>query len=71
MAYKHKITTSIPFDSTTPNIALDSVIDFITSTFIADNRQGPCGKNLVFFVTNECASFNVFKNKRRGEELHV
>ena len=36
MAYKHKITTSIPFDSATPNIALDSVIDFITSKFIAD-----------------------------------
>ena len=36
MAYKHKITTSIPFDSDTPNIALDSVIDFITSKFIAD-----------------------------------
>ena len=36
MAYKHKITTSIPFDSAIPNIALDSVIDFITSKFIAD-----------------------------------
>ena len=36
MAYKHKITTSIPFDSATPNLALDSVIDFITSKFIAD-----------------------------------
>lgn len=36
MAYKHKITTSIPFDSDTPNLALDSVIDFITSKFIAD-----------------------------------
>lgn len=36
MAYKHKITTSIPFDSDTPNLALDSVIDFITNKFIAD-----------------------------------
>lgn len=36
MAYKHKITTLIPFDSATPNLALDSVIDFITSKFIAD-----------------------------------
>lgn len=38
---------------------------------IADNRQGPCGKNLVFFVTHAGADFSVSDNKRRGEELDV
>lgn len=48
MAYKHKITTSIPFDSATPNIALDSVIDFITSKFIADTPALSVTKEIVY-----------------------
>ena len=48
MAYKHKITTSIPFDSATPNLALDSVIDFITSKFIADTPALSVTKEIVY-----------------------
>ena len=48
MAYKHKITTSIPFDSATPNIALDSVIDFITSKFIADTPALSVTKEIAY-----------------------
>ena len=48
MAYKHKITTSIPFDSDTPNIALDSVIDFITSKFIADTPALSVTKEIAY-----------------------
>lgn len=50
MAYKHKITTSIPFDSDTPNIALDSVIDFITSKFIADTPALSVTKEIAYDV---------------------
>ena len=48
MAYKHKITTSIPFDSDTPNIALDSVIDFITNKFIADTPALSVTKEIAY-----------------------
>lgn len=48
MAYKHKITTLIPFDSATPNIALDSVIDFITSKFIADTPALSVTKEIAY-----------------------
>ena len=48
MAYKHKITTSIPFDSATPNLALDSVIDFITSKFIADTPALRVNKEIAY-----------------------
>ena len=48
MAYKHKITTSIPFDSDTPNIALDSVIDFITNKFIADTPALSVTKEITY-----------------------
>lgn len=48
MAYKHKITTSIPFDSATPNLALDSVIDFITSKFIADTPALSVTKEIAY-----------------------
>ena len=48
MAYKHKITTSIPFDSATPNIALDSVIDFITNKFIADTPALSVTKEIAY-----------------------
>ena len=48
MAYKHKITTSIPFDSDNPNIALDSVIDFITNKFIADTPALSVTKEIAY-----------------------
>ena len=48
MAYKHKITTSIPFDSATPNLALDSVIDFITNKFIADTPALSVTKEIAY-----------------------
>lgn len=48
MAYKHKITTSIPFDSDTPNLALDSVIDFITGKFIADTPALSVTKEIAY-----------------------
>lgn len=48
MAYKHKITTSIPFDSDTPNIALDSVIDFITNKFITDTPALSVTKEIAY-----------------------
>ena len=48
MAYKHKITTSIPFDSDTPNLALDSVIDFITNKFIADTPALSVTKEIAY-----------------------
>lgn len=48
MAYKHKITTSIPFDKDTPNLALDSVIDFITSKFIADTPALSVTKEIAY-----------------------
>lgn len=48
MAYKHNITTSIPFDSDTPNIALDSVIDFITNKFIADTPALSVTKEIAY-----------------------
>ena len=48
MAYKHKITTSIPFDSDTPNLALDSVIDFITNKFIADTPALSITKEIAY-----------------------
>ena len=48
MAYKRKITTSIPFDSDTPNLALDSVIDFITNKFIADTPALSVTKEIAY-----------------------
>lgn len=48
MAYKHKITTSIPFDSDTPNLALDSVIDFITNKFITDTPALSVTKEIAY-----------------------
>ena len=63
MAYKHKITTSIPFDSDTPNIALDSVIDFITSKFIADTPALSVTKEIAYDA-EAYKGFPVFSEKR-------
>ena len=62
MAYKHKITTSIPFDSDTPNIALDSVIDFITSKFIADTPALSVTKEIAYDA-EAYKGFPVFSGK--------
>ena len=62
MAYKHKITTSIPFDSDTPNIALDSVIDFITSKFIADTPALSVTKEIAYDA-EAYKGFPVFSEK--------
>ena len=62
MAYKHKITTSIPFDSDTPNIALDSVIDFITSKFIADTPALSVTKEIAYDA-EAYKSFPVFSGE--------
>ena len=66
MAYKHKITTSIPFDSDTPNIALDSVIDFITSKFIADTPALSVTKEIAYDA-EAYKGFPVFSGKRYEE----
>ena len=66
MAYKHKITTSIPFDSDTPNIALDSVIDFITSKFIADTPALSVTKEIAY-DTEAYKGFPVFSGERYEE----
>lgn len=63
MAYKHKITTSIPFDSDTPNIALDSVIDFITSKFIADTPALNVTKEITYDA-EAYKGFPVFSGER-------
>lgn len=62
MAYKHKITTSIPFDSDTPNLALDSVIDFITSKFIADTPALSVTKEIAYDA-EAYKGFPVFSGK--------
>lgn len=62
MAYKHKITTSIPFDSATPNLALDSVIDFITSKFIADTPALRVTKEIAYDA-EAYKGFPVFSGK--------
>ena len=62
MAYKHKITTSIPFDSATPSIALDSVIDFITSKFIADTPALSVTKEIAYDA-NAYKGFPVFSGE--------
>lgn len=62
MAYKHKITTSIPFDSATPNIALDSVIDFITSKFIVDTPALSVTKEIAYDA-EAYKGFPVFSEK--------
>lgn len=62
MAYKHKITTSIPFDSDTPNLALDSVIDFITSKFIADTPALRVTKEIAYDA-EAYKGFPVFSGK--------
>lgn len=66
MAYKHKITTSIPFDSATPNIALDSVIDFITSKFIADTPALSVTKEIAYDA-EAYKGFPVFSGESYGE----
>ena len=66
MAYKHKITTSIPFDSDTPNIALDSVIDFITSKFIADTPALSVTKEIAYDA-EAYKGFPVFSEKSYDE----
>ena len=66
MAYKHKITTSIPFDSDTPNIALDSVIDFITSKFIADTPALSVTKEIAYDA-EAYKGFPVFSGKSYSE----
>ena len=66
MAYKHKITTSIPFDSDTPNIALDSVIDFITSKFIADTPALSVTKEIAYDA-EAYKGFPVFSGERYDE----
>lgn len=68
MAYKHKITTSIPFDSATPNIALDSVIDFITSKFIADTPALSVTKEIAYDA-EAYKGFPVFSGKGYGRGL--
>lgn len=62
MAYKHKITTSIPFDRDTPNLALDSVIDFITNKFIADTPALSVTKEIVYDA-EAYKSFPVFSRE--------
>lgn len=62
MAYKHKITTSIPFDKDTPNLALDSVIDFITSKFIADTPALSVTKEIAYDA-NAYKGFPVFSRE--------
>ena len=66
MAYKHKITTSIPFDSDTPNIALDSVIDFITSKFIADTPALSVTKEIAYDA-EAYKGFPVFSGERYSD----
>ena len=66
MAYKHKITTSIPFDSDTPNIALDSVIDFITSKFIADTPALSVTKEIAYDA-EAYKGFPVFSGERYND----
>ena len=66
MAYKHKITTSIPFDSDTPNIALDSVIDFITSKFIADTPALSVTKEIAYDA-EAYKGFPVFSGESYGD----
>lgn len=68
MAYKHKITTSIPFDSDTPNLALDSVIDFITNKFIADTPALSVTKEIAYDV-EAYKSFPVFSEQRYDNGL--
>lgn len=68
MAYKHKITTSIPFDSDTPNLALDSVIDFITSKFIADTPALSVTKEIAYDA-EAYKGFPVFSEKKHGNGL--
>ena len=63
MAYKKKITTSIPFDSATPNIALDSVIDFITNKFIADTPALSVTKEIAYDA-EAYKGFPVFSESR-------
>lgn len=70
MAYKHKITTSIPFDSATPNIALDSVIDFITSKFIADTPALSVTKEIAYDA-EAYKGFPVFSEKNWGGSVPV
>lgn len=65
MAYKHKITTSIPFDSAIPNLALDSVIDFITSKFIADTPALSVTKEIAY-DTEAYKGFPVFSGESYG-----
>lgn len=62
MAYKHKITTLIPFDRATPNIALDSVIDFITNKFIADTPALSVTKEIAYDA-EAYKGFPVFSRK--------
>lgn len=68
MAYKHKITTSIPFDSATPNIALDSVIDFITNKFIADTPALSVTKEIAYDA-EAYKGFPVFSGKSYSNGL--
>lgn len=68
MAYKHKITTSIPFDSDTPNIALDSVIDFITSKFIADTPALSVTKEIAYDA-EAYKGFPVFSEENYADGL--
>lgn len=68
MAYKHKITTSIPFDSDTPNIALDSVIDFITSKFIADTPALSVTKEIAYDA-EAYKGFPVFSEENYSDGL--
>lgn len=65
MAYKHKITTLIPFDSAIPNLALDSVIDFITSKFIADTPALSVTKEIAY-DTEAYKGFPVFSGESYG-----
>lgn len=68
MAYKHKITTSIPFDSDTPNLALDSVIDFITNKFIADTPALSVTKEIAYDA-EAYKGFPVFSRENYADGL--
>lgn len=68
MAYKHKITTSIPFDSDTPNLALDSVIDFITSKFIANTPALSVTKEIAYDA-EAYKGFPVFSGEKYNDGL--
>ncbi|MEE3462655.1 MAG: hypothetical protein VZR00_12395, partial [Lachnospiraceae bacterium] len=59
---------SIPFDSDTPNLALDSVIDFITSKFIADTPALSVTKEIAYDA-EAYKGFPVFSGENYSDGL--